>query len=143
MIKDRILLRYIKNLFEHEKQEVSYSKSWRVSNFWCNNYFESESNSDRNKTISLEEFRNRIRPFSKDVNNLKKSDNWKIQLKIANNFISYIDNDEHCLRHSKSDNTGIMTSDEADEVINNFNSPKNRYQNNLESMKGSKFVCNA
>ena len=34
-----------------------------------------------------------------------------------------------------------MISDEADEVIKNlFDSLKNRYQNNLEPMKGSEFV---
>ena len=38
--------------------------------------------------------------------------------------------------HSK-----IMINDEADEVIKElFNSPKNRYQNNLESMKNNEFV---
>ena len=43
--------------------------------------------------------------------------------------------------HSKNDNTEIMISDEADEVINNlFDSLKNRYQNNLQSMRGSEFV---
>ena len=30
---------------------------------------------------------NKIRPYLKDINNLKKSDTWKIQLTIANNFI--------------------------------------------------------
>ena len=43
--------------------------------------------------------------------------------------------------HSKSDNIEIMISDEADQVINKFfDSLKNRYQNNLESVKGSEFV---
>ena len=43
--------------------------------------------------------------------------------------------------HSKSDNIEIMISDEANEVIKElFDSLKNRYQNNLESMKGSEFV---
>ena len=43
--------------------------------------------------------------------------------------------------HSKSDNIEMMISDEADEVIKKlFDSLKNRYQNNLESMKGSEFV---
>ena len=43
--------------------------------------------------------------------------------------------------HSKSDNIEIMINDEADEVIKElFDSLKNRYQNNLESMKGSEFV---
>ena len=45
------------------------------------------------------------------MNILKKSDTWKIQLTLANNFISSIDNDE------EGDNIEIMTNDEADEVI--------------------------
>ena len=51
------------------------------------------------------------------MNNLKKSDTLKIQLKIANNFISSIDNDEEHLIHSNSENIKIMISDKADEVI--------------------------
>ena len=42
---------------------------------------------------------------------------------------------------SKSYNIEIMTNDEEDEIIKElFDSLKNRYQNNLESMKGSEFV---
>ena len=41
----------------------------------------------------------------------------------------------------KRDDIEIMINDEADEVIEElFKSLKNRYQNNLESMKGSEFV---
>ena len=43
--------------------------------------------------------------------------------------------------HSKNNNIEIMIADEADKFIKElFDSLKNRYQNNLESMKGSKFV---
>ena len=43
--------------------------------------------------------------------------------------------------HSKGDNLEIMINSEANEVIKElFNSLKNRYQNNLKSMKGSEFV---
>ena len=43
--------------------------------------------------------------------------------------------------HSKLDSIEIMINYEADEVKENlFESLKNRYQNNLESMKGSEFV---
>ena len=80
-IKDR-RLRNITNLFEY-KEEENYYKPVRVSNFWSNNYIEYESNSDRNKTLSVEEYLNNIRPYLKDIiNNLKKSDTWKIQLTI-------------------------------------------------------------
>ena len=67
------LLRDIKNLFEHE--EKNYYKPVRVSNFRSNNYIEYESNVDRNKTQSVEEYLNKIRPYLKDIiNNPKKSD---------------------------------------------------------------------
>ena len=56
-IKDR-KLRDIKNLFEHEEEENTV----RVHNFWINNYIEYESNGDRNKTISVEEYLNKMRP---------------------------------------------------------------------------------
>ena len=89
-----------------------------MSNFWSNNYTEYESNSDKNKTLSVEEYLNKVSPYSKDItNNLKKSDTWKIQLAIANNFISSLDNDEERVMHSKSDKIEIKISDEADEVI--------------------------
>ena len=88
-IRDRILGN-IKNLFEHEKQEENYYKPVRVNNFWSKNYIQYESNSDRNKTLSVEE--QLKRPHLKDINNLKKSDTWKNQLTIANNFISSIEN---------------------------------------------------
>ena len=56
----------------------------RVSNFKGNNYFEYESENDRSKTLSVEVYLNKIRPYLKHIiNNLKKSDMWKIQLKIA------------------------------------------------------------
>ena len=51
------------------------------------------------------------------VNNLKDSDTGKIQLTIANNFISSIGTDEERLMHSKSDNINIIIKVEADEVI--------------------------
>ena len=43
--------------------------------------------------------------------------------------------------HSKSDDIEIMISDEADEITKkHFDSLKIRYQNNLQSIRGSEFV---
>ena len=43
----------------------------------------------------------------------------------------------------KNDNIEIMIIDEVDELIKElFDSLKNRYQNNLEPLKGSEFVLN-
>ena len=79
-MKDRIL-RDIKNLFEHE--EENYYKPVRVNNFWSNNYNEFESNDDRNKTLSVEEYLNDIRPYLKTIiNNLKKI--WHVENPMDN-----------------------------------------------------------
>ena len=60
---------------------------------------------------------------------------------IANNFTFFIDNDEERAMDLKSDNIEIMMNNEADVIIEElFDSLKNRYQTNLESMKGSQFV---
>ena len=69
-VKDRIL-RDILNTFEHE--EENYYKLVRVSNFRSNHYTEYKSNGDENKTLSVEEYLNKISPYLKDIiSNLKK-----------------------------------------------------------------------
>ena len=72
----------------------------------------------RNKTLSIEEYLNKIRPYLKGIiNYLKRSDTWKIQLKIAINFISSKDAYEEHVMHSKTDNIKTMINDKVDEVI--------------------------
>ena len=91
----------------------------------------------------VEEYLNKTRTYLRDiVNDLEQSDTWKIQLTITINFISSKDdNDGERLMHSKSDFIEIRISDEADEVIRKrFDSLKNRYQSNLQPMRGSEFV---
>ena len=100
-----------------------------------NNYIEYESKDDKNKTLSVEKYLNKIRPYLKDIiSNLKKPETWKIQLTRAVNFISSKDDDEERLMHSRNDKKEIMINDQADKIFNSF---LNRYQNNLEKlMKG-------
>ena len=91
----------------HEKEAENYYKPVRVGNFEGNNYIEYESKGER-KTLSVEEYLNEIRPYLKDIiNDIKKSDTWKIQLTIKINFISSKDDEEPVI-HLKSDNIEIM-----------------------------------
>ena len=47
-------------------------KPVRINSFWSNNYVEYVSNGERNKTLSVEEYLNEIRPHLRDIiNNLK------------------------------------------------------------------------
>ena len=74
-------MNYLKdNIFESFlKSIIDFYFSVRVSNFWNNNYIEYESNGGKKKTQSVEEYLNKISPYLKDIiNNLKKSDTWKI-----------------------------------------------------------------
>ena len=68
-----------------------------------------------NKTLSIEEYLNKVRPYLKDIiTDLKKSDAWKIQLTIPINFMSSKDTDEELVMHSKSGNIEFMIYDNAD-----------------------------
>ena len=56
-------------------------------------------------------------------------------------FSSKNDNDEERVMYSESDNIKNMISMEADQVIKKlFDSLRNRYQNNLKSLRDSNFV---
>ena len=83
----------------------------RVGNFWSDNYIEYESNGDRNKTLSIKEYFDEIKPNLKDKNDLKKSDRWKTQLTMAINFVSSKDTEEEREIYSKSYNIEIIIYD--------------------------------
>ena len=73
------MLRDIRNLFE-DKEEKNYYKSVRVSKFGSTNYTEYKSKGDRNKTLWVEKYLNKIKLYIKDIiNDLKKYDTKKIQ----------------------------------------------------------------
>ena len=55
---------------------------------------EYEINGYKSKTLSVEEYLNKIRPYVEDINSLKKSDTWNIELTIANNYSTSIDNNK-------------------------------------------------
>ena len=121
--------RNVSNLFEHEEED--YYKPATASNFWSNRYIEYKSKGDR-KTLSVEEYLNKIKPYLKNItNDLKESGTWKIHLTITINFISFKDDNDEM--HSKSDSIEMMMNDEAEEVIEElFESLKKRYQNKLK-----------
>ena len=73
--------------------QEDYYKPVRVGKFWSNNYieYEYESTWDRNKKLTIKKYLNKIRPYLEDImNDLQKSDTWKIQLTTIN-FMSSID----------------------------------------------------
>ena len=57
------------------EQEEDYYEPKRVSNFWNTNYREYESNGDKNRNLSLDEYLHKIKPYLRNIIiNLQKSD---------------------------------------------------------------------
>ena len=83
-IKDEVL-RHRRTLFESDREDC-YERI-RIGNALISNYIEYESNGDKDKTLSIEEYLDKIRPYlSNLINDHKTQGEWKIQLTIAIDF---------------------------------------------------------
>ena len=70
-------LRNIRFLFELEEED--YYKPVKISNAFSY-YMEYEGNGDNDKSLSINEYLDKIRPYLTDmINDLKKQGGWKIQ----------------------------------------------------------------
>ena len=101
-----------------KEEKENYYEPKIVSNFWNNNYIEYESNSNKNRNLSLAECLSKIKPFLRNIiNNLQNSDAWKIQLTIAINFNSSKGAKEERVMHSSSSNIKLTPYSDANDVI--------------------------
>ena len=87
----------IKDL-EHLFDEINddYCKSILVKSSFNESYKEYESRGDKDKTLSIQQYLNKITPYLKElINNHKAINNgsneWKIQLNMCIKFVSLID----------------------------------------------------
>ena len=114
-MKKKRIVRDIRKLFEYEKK--NYYKPVAVGSSWSNNYIKYESIGERNTTLSVEQYVNKIKPYLKDIiSNLKKYDTWKIPLTIAINFTFSKDNGKESVMHSQNDKIVIMINGKPNEV---------------------------
>ena len=92
--------------------------------------------------MSIEEYINEIKSCFSNIINHKTQGEWKIQIKIAINFLSSKDTGEMRTMHSKSDNIEIIIGNETDEITEElFEYLLQKHQKGLEkSIKGSKLV---
>ena len=137
-------LRDIRTLFASEED---YYKLIKVCSAFNDNYMKYErkyeSNGDKDKTLSIKEYLDKIEP---NLNNLiddhKTQGEWKIQLTMTINFISSKDPNETRTMHSKSNNIEIMIGNETDGITEElFESLLQKYQEGLEEkMNRSEFV---
>ena len=113
----------------------------RTGNAFSSNYFEYKGNGDKDKSLSIKEYIDMIRPYlSGIINNYKTQGEWKIKLTMAINFFSSKDSEEIHNRYSPSDNLEVIIGIETDEIIEeHFDSFLQRYQKGFEeSIKRNK-----
>ena len=75
-IKDKVL-RDIRALFELDEDD--YYKPIRTGNAFSSNYIKYESNGDKDKSLSIKEYLNKIRPYLSHMikkKKKKKMENW-------------------------------------------------------------------
>ena len=75
-------------LFEPDNEE--YCEPVRISHVFNDNYIGYKSNGDKDKTLSVKECLDKIRPYLSDmINDLKTQGERKIQPTIAINFFFF------------------------------------------------------
>ena len=107
------------------------------------NYIEYESTGDKDKNLSPKQYLHGIRPYLRDmIIDHETRTEWKIQLTMRINFISFKDFEETCTMYTKSRNIEIMMGNETGEVIKKlFEFLFQNYKKDLkEAMRGSDFV---
>ena len=98
-IKDKVL-RDIRTLFE--LHEDDYYKPIRTGNASSSNYIEYESNGDKDKSLPVNEYLNKIIPNLSDmINDLKTQGEWKIELTMDVNYMPSKDSKETRTMHKK------------------------------------------
>ena len=132
------MVRDIRTLFELDEDD--YYKPIKTGNAFNSNYTEYESNGDKDKSLSVKEYLNKIRPYlSNMINDLKTQSEWKVEVAMETSFMSskdskdFKDSNETCAMHTKSNNTEIMIGNETDEIMKEiFDSRLQRYQEGSE-----------
>ena len=127
-----LIIRDIITLFELDKE--NYYEPVRIGNAFSSSYTEYESKRDRNKTLSIEEYLDKIRLyFSNMINILKTKDEWKILSTMAINLMSFKDTNGTRPTRAKSDDIKIIISNKTNEMVEGFfNSLLQKFQKGLE-----------
>ena len=126
-------------MYELEEGEDHY-KPQKVKGAFEDEYIEYESNGDKGKLLSIEEYLNMIRPYLSNIIDDHK-DGWKIQLTAEVTFVSVKDSNESSTIHIHSKNSEVYIGYKTNNIIKElFKSLLEEYQGSLKTkMKRSDF----
>ena len=136
----------MENLFGDVANDDYYKPILVKSSFKENQKYY-ESRGDQDKTLSVTQYLNMIKPYLSDLINDQKaiennSNEWKTQINIHVNFVSSNDNGENRTIFVWRDNEEIRLGNETDDIIKRLvNSFLNNYQEEETILiNGSNFV---
>ena len=139
-------IRYLEYLLgEVSDVDGDYYKPERVSNAFKNDagdydciIYESRGSKYYD---SLEECPSKIIPYIETMTrNYVSIGEWKIQLPISAQFISFRNPEQFRIRHSNSKNIEIMSGSDIDDAVNDLSlTLKENYSNDLTRMDGSEY----
>ena len=70
--------------------DEDYYEPIRIGNSFSSNYIEYESNGDKGKTLSIEEYFDEIRPYLNNlIDSYRTQGEWKVQLTMRINFFFF------------------------------------------------------
>ena len=140
-------IRELENLFGDTDNDDNYYKPVLVKTSFKDGYKYYESRGDKDKKLSVKQYLYMIMPYLSDLINDHKnirneSNEWKIQLNMSINFISFNDAGEIPTFFVWSDNEEIRSGNETDDIIKRLlNSFLTNYQNEEAILRnGSNFV---
>ena len=101
----------------------------KIGNGFSSNYIEYRSNGDKDKTLSIKDYLDEIKPYLSDIKNDHTTQgDWKIHLTMIINFFSSKDSEETRTMYSPSDDIEVIMDSETDEIIEEvLKSPLQRY----------------
>ena len=127
-------IRDIENLFDNIDDDYYYYKQILVKSSFDENYKYYESRDNKGRKLSIEQYLDMNKPYLSDLINENKaiensSNEWKIQINMRVNFVSFNDTREICTIFVLSDNGEIRLGNKTDDIVKRlFNSFSNNYQ---------------
>ena len=98
--------------------DEDYYKPIRTSNAFSSNYIEYESNGDKGKTLSIEEYFDEIRPYLNSlIDSYRTQGEWKVQLSMIIKFLYSKDSEEIRTMYNLSDNIETVIGYKTDEIV--------------------------
>ena len=119
----------------NELNEEDYYEPKEIKSAFDGSYILYESRGDKDAKLALYNYFDKIKPYLKDmINDYTSKGEWKIQITMRIIFVSFIDNNETQVMHTKNDNIEIMNGVDASDTINELiDSFMKRYQEGLET----------